>query len=449
MAPTWIWSLSDWPQFQWDMGVLAEALGAARRAQGRLELIGELLDPTLMQEALTETAKVEAISTSAIEGEKPNLALVTASVAQHLGLPRDSDASANGYEEGLVAMLFDSIESHAESLTVEMLCGWQKGLFPTGCSGLYQVTVGELRPGEVMVASGPHGREVVHFQAVPREHLELELTAFMNWFNSTRGRMDGLIRAGIVHLWFVTLHPFDDGNGRISRALTDMALAQDGGRVNGLFRMSSRILRVRSEYYAMLEQTQHSHAEMDVTPWMQWFLAQVAEACSESEHIIQRTVAKAKFWATHRDHDLNERQRKVLNRVLDAGPGGFEGEMNARKYASITHSSKPTASRDLAELVAKGCLVHVGGGGRSTSYDIPWGKPVGLKDETISVSEPFIQGIESPTSVDTSLKRILMAIDPNWSGQQLKDHEPVDLVPSDGMSAVDLLLRKRQKGRTG
>lgn len=224
---------------------------------------------------------------------------------------------------------------------------------------------------------GPHnrlrrlGREVIHFEAVPRIRLEPELEAFLEWFNGSLDQVNGLLRAGTAHLWFVTLHPFEDGNGRIGRALTDMAVAQDNHQADGLFRMSSRILNVRKAYYDALQKAQRHSSGLDITTWLAWFLAQVAEASRESERIIQRTLAKAKFWSMHHDDGLNPRQRKALNRLLEAGPGGFEGGMTARKYQGLTHASKPSATRDLAELLARGCLVQTGAG-PSTAYALRW-----------------------------------------------------------------------------
>lgn len=374
MAGKWLWSAPGWPRFQWDLAALAEPLGAARRAQGRLEMLRSILDPALTREALGEVLKVEGLSTSAIEGQLLNPASVAASVARHLGLAPDPGAPLDREAEGLVGVMHDAVQGFKDQLSVEKLCAWQAGLFPEGA---HRITVGALRAGEVFVASGPLGREVVHFEGVPKAALEAELAAFVAWFNGSRGNVEGLLRAGTAHLWFVTVHPFDDGNGRLARVLADVALAQDAGRADGLVRMSSRILKVRKDYYDLLQKTQTSVRGLDVTPWLSWFLEQMAAACGESERIIQRTLAKAKFWASHRTLDLNERQRKVLNRMLDAGPGGFEGGMNARKYAALTHSRNPTPSRDLAELVAWGCLVHVGGGGRSTAYDLPWEELVG------------------------------------------------------------------------
>lgn len=372
MAQKWIWAHPKWPHFIWDMGLLAEFLGSARKAQGRLQMVSQLLDPTLTREALAEVMKAEGISTSAIEGEKLDPESVAVSVARHLGLPWKRKVPLDQHAEGLVSVLHDAVQRSGEPLTIERLCEWQGALFPGGRSGPHRVAAGSLRSGEVLVASGTLGRELIHFEGIPRNRLESELEAFLNWFDGSIGKVDGLVRAGIAHLWFVTLHPFEDGNGRIARVLTDLAIAQDEGGPGGLFRMSSRILKVRNEYYEVLQTAQTFGSRMNATPWLKWFLAQITGACQESEGIIQRSLAKAKFWSLHRDSDLNERQRKVLNRLLDAGPGGFEGGMNAQKYGAMTRSSKPTASRDLAELLMRGCLIHVGGGGRSTAYDIPW-----------------------------------------------------------------------------
>jgi Fic family protein len=222
------------------------------------------------------------------------------------------------------------------------------------------------------VQSGVIGRETIHFLAVPGSRLEAELDLFINWFNKSRGAMDGLLRAGITHFWLVTLHPFEDGNGRVTRALTDMAIAQDEGRPDSLFRMSSRILEVRKEYYAALQAGQAFGNGQDLTPWLGWFLHQAEMACAGAEQTIRRTLAKARFWATHREDPVNERQRKVLNALLDAGPGGVVGGLTTGKYRGMAKASPATAFRDINDLLAAGCIVQNPGGGRSTSYDIPW-----------------------------------------------------------------------------
>ena len=251
---------------------------------------------------------------------------------------------------------------------MDRLCWWHRALFPESHPSL---AIGTLRPGSVHVGSNLSEEEsIVHFMAMPREHLEPELDRFITWFNHGKGALDGLVRAGLTHLWFVTLHPFDDGNGRISRALTDLALAQEPTAAP-LARMSKRILQVRPDYDAALEQAQAFRQGLDVTPWLRWFLEQTIQACAQSERVVQATLAKGIFWARHAEEPIHERQRKALNRLLDAGPGGFQGGMTTRKYAALTRCSPVTASRDLAELARRDCL-RSHGAGRSTAYEIPW-----------------------------------------------------------------------------
>ena len=372
MGTRWIWQHPEWPRFKWDMGELAEPLAKATGAQGQLRMVGRVLDKNLTREALAEIIQLEGISTSAIEGEYLNPASVAASVARHLNLSWDRTSPLSRDADGLVGVLCDATERHAEPLSIERLCEWQKALFPESRNGMGRIATGTLRPDEVVVQSGPIGRELVDFEGIPRKRLENDLEAFISWFNESRGSINGLVRAGTAHLWLVTLHPFEDGNGRLTRAVTDLALAQDEGRSDFLYRMSSRINAVKGEYYSALKQAQAFDDGMNVTPWLKWFLAQVPEACETSGKTVKRVLAKVAFWAQHRELDLNQRQRKVLNRLLDAGPSGFEGGINARKYENLAKTTKTTATRDLTDLVQAGCLVHVGGGGRSTSYDIPW-----------------------------------------------------------------------------
>lgn len=372
MTHLWLWQHPDWPAFKWDLGALATPLAAAAEAQGQLRMVARLLDPDLTLEARAALLKIEGLSTSAIEGAHLQPASVAASVARHLRLAWDPKAPHSRDADGLVGLLCDATEQVDQDLTATRLCGWQKALFPESRSGLRHIYAGALRPGEVLVQSGPAGREVVDFEGVPRAGLEADLDAFLDWFNGPSRELHGLIRAGLAHLWLVSIHPFEDGNGRIARAVTDLALAQAERGSELLFRMSARIEAVKGEYYSTLQAAQAFAGGLDATPWLAWFLAQVAEACAQSGQVIRSTLAKAAFWVRHRDAGLNERQRQVLNRLLDAGPGQFEGGLNARKYGAIAGTTKPTATRDLADLVERGCLVKVGGGGRSTAYDLPW-----------------------------------------------------------------------------
>jgi Fic family protein len=338
--------------------------------------MASMLSPALGDEALASVLIQDGLNTSAIEGETLNAASVRSSVSRKLTITAPLDAPKSRAVDGLIDMLVDATRNHAQPLSTERLCRWQAVLFPDGFSGLHAVRTGELRGDAPMqVVSGAVGREVVHFEAPPRLVLEAELKAFVTWFNSppseTDGLIDGLIRAGIAHLWFVTLHPFEDSNGRLARAVTDMALSQDEQRELRLFSMSSQIMRVRDEYYTQLERTQRGLATL--TDWLVWFLEQVAQACVLSETIIASTLAKARFWLHHQATDLNARQRKALNRLFDAletDGTPFEDGLNTRKYASLCSTSRATAYRELADLVDKGCLRATEMGGRSSGYEL-------------------------------------------------------------------------------
>ncbi|MES2353436.1 MAG: Fic family protein [Pseudomonadota bacterium] len=367
----WIWQQSDWPQFRWDQGVLSSALASARLAQGKVLGAVRLLDANLTLEAVAAVLVEDGVTTSAIEGEQLDLNAVRSSVARHLGLPNAGLPTPPRAVDGLIDVLLDATHYYDAPLTAKRLFAWQAALFPTGYSGLHQIRTGALRGNEPMqVVSGRIGYERVHFIAPPRKGLRGELDQLLVWFNAPTSDIDGLIRAGLAHLWFVTLHPFEDGNGRLARALTDMALSQDERQPMRFFSLSAQILRERKSYYDILERTQHDG--MDVTDWLVWFLTQVGEAATAAEKTVASTLAKARFWIRHQGTHLNERQRKLLNRLLDVGSEGFEGGINTRKYMSLTKTSRVTAYRELAELVEKGCLAPTGRGGRSSGYEIVW-----------------------------------------------------------------------------
>jgi Fic family protein len=367
----WIWQRHDWPSFRWDEGALALPLAQARLAQGKVLGAMHLLDASLTLEAVSAVLVEDGVTTSAIEGEILDLDSVRSSVARHLGLPTAGLPVPPRSIDGLIDVLLDAARGYADALTLDRLCAWQAALFPTGYSGLHKIRTGALRGDEPMqVVSGGVGKERVHFLAPPRERLEDDIAAFLTWFNARPVMLDGLIRAGLAHLWFVTLHPFEDGNGRLARAITDMALSQDEGQPMRFFSVSAQILSQREQYYSVLEQTQHD--SLDVTPWLVWFITQVRESASMAARTVERTLAKARFWVRHQATAINERQRKVLNRLLDAGPGGFAGDMTTRKYVSLTKASRATAFRELADLVEKGCLVPTDKGGRSSSYEVAW-----------------------------------------------------------------------------
>lgn len=368
---TWIWQRPDWPHFQWDAGVLSSALARARLAQGKVLGAARLLDGRLTLEAVAAILVEDGITTSAIEGERLDPSAVRSSVARRLGLPSAGLPAPTRAVDGLIDVLLDATRRYDVTLTMERLYGWQAALFPTGYSGLHRIRTGALRGDEPMqVISGPIGRERVHFVAPPRQSLEWEVERFLSWFNTPSADLDGLLRAGLAHLWFVTVHPFEDGNGRLARAITDMALSQDERQPMRLFSLSAQILRERESYYDVLERTQRGG--LDVTAWLAWFLAQVEAAATAAEQTVGDTLAKARFWLRHQTTDLNERQRKALNRLLDAGRRGFEGGINTRKYMSLTKTSRATAYRELVDLVEKGCLAPTGKGGRSSGYEIVW-----------------------------------------------------------------------------
>ena len=365
----WIWENPKWPQFTWDAGVLSTPLAAARRAQGEVAGMAKLLDPNADLQAQLEVLTKEGVATSAIEGETFDPNSLRSSLARRLGLPAAGLQPASRSTEGLVEVLLDATRDFNKPLQLERLNSWQAALFPTGRSGLHEIRVGELRGGDPMkIVSGPIGRERVHFEAPPRERLDEEMKTFLAWFNNAPKGLDGLLRAGLAHAWFEVVHPYEDGNGRVGRALLDRALAQDENRSTRLYSMSARFESGRDAYYDALGV--FSTGTMDVTPWLQWFVVQVEAAAKSSEHTVNRVVAKAQYWARHAEVILNERQKKALNVLLDAGPQGFVGGMTNKKYASLTKTSPATAQRDLAELVEKGCLTPAGAG-RTVRYELP------------------------------------------------------------------------------
>jgi Fic family protein len=363
----WIWEQPDWPQFTWDSAALAAPLSAARRAQGEVAGAALLLDPGMDSSAQLEVLIVEGIATTAIEGERFDPNALRSSLARRLGLPAGSAASTRSVE-GLADVLLDAAQHYQEALTLEKLFAWQAALFPTGRSGLHEIRVGTLRGEAPMrIVSGLIERERVHYIAPPRDRLDQEMRRFLAWYNAPPPGLDGLLRTGLAHAWFEWIHPFEDGNGRVGRALLDRALAQDERRTARLYSVSARLMAVRDEYYGALERA--SRGGLDLTSWLAWFLHQFEAAVRESEHLLGRVMRKARFWIRHSQDPLNNRQRKALNAMLDAGPEGFAGGMTNRKYAHLTKASPATAQRDLAQLVALGCL-SLASAGRSARYEL-------------------------------------------------------------------------------
>jgi Fic family protein len=365
-TPQWVWQQPDWPKFVFDMRVLAPVLGRARSAQGRILGKAQALGLANLGAALAEIWVEEASATARIEGENLDLTAVRSSVARRLGM--DSVGTALRAVEGLIDLMEDATLHWRGPLTKERLCGWQAALFPTGFAGIKPVKTGALRTHvtPMQIVSGPIGREKVHFEAPPSKGLPRELDRFLDWFRSSRDSpVDGLLRAGTAHLWFETLHPFEDGNGRVGRAIIDLALAQDAHLDQRLYGVSRRLAEDRNDYYAELAAA--SRGGLDITRWLTWFVEQFEEACRASEVIVDLSLAKARFWLEHGQAPLNERQRKAVNRILDAGPGGFEGGMSTNKYGHLAGVSRATAYRDLEELVRYGLLTQAGAG-RGTRY---------------------------------------------------------------------------------
>ena len=364
----YVWQGPSWPDFRWDSASLLRPLGKARQAQGKLLGEGEYFGLEIEADVLTD----EAFTTAAIEGERLDRDSVRSSVARRLGLPTAGLPPTERHVDGLVEMLVDATRNYRAPLTPSRLKGWHAALFPTGYSGLNRIPVGEWRQaGEPMqVISGPIGKEKVHYKAPPADRVAGEIERFLEWFRTSRGEVDGLVRAAVAHFWFVTIHPFQDGNGRIARAITDMALAQDEDTGCRLYSMSAQIKAERDHYYEILERAQKGTG--DINEWIVWFLACLERAIRRSDREVQKIMNKARLWQNIADLGLNERQRKVINRLVEAGRGGFEGGLTNRKYRGITNTTRETAKRDIADLVAKGILVKNPGGGRSASYDLAW-----------------------------------------------------------------------------
>jgi len=367
----YIWQNKSWPTFQFDAGTLLPKLGSCRKLQGELLAQMAALDEKLALEAEAVFLEAEVLRTSEIEGVKLQPQSVRSSVARKLGLEEAGYHLRNRYEEGLVEVLVDATTKHDKPLTATRLFGWHAALFPTGYSRLEKIIVGSWRTdeaGNMQVISGRPGKTKLHYEAPPANVLPEEMGAFLGWFNSP-GEQDGIIRAGIAHFWFVTLHPFDDGNGRLARAITDMAMAQDEKTSRRAYSLSSQISTSRKAYYSILEKVQKG--EGDITGWLYWFLETVEQGMRNSRELARLIIAKAEFWKRFAGAAINDRQRKVLNKLLDAGPDGFEGGLSNKKYQNMTKTSSATATRDLKALVDAGLLVQ-SGGGRSVRYGVGW-----------------------------------------------------------------------------
>ena len=361
----YIYQLPDWPQFTWQQDQIAALLAEVRHRQGRLLGKMENLGFNLQAEASLQTLTLDVLKSSEIEGELLDVEQVRSSIARRLGMDIAGLVPADRHVEGIVEMMLDATQQYQKPLSEDRLFGWHAALFPTGRSGMHKIVVGIWRDNTnedpMQVVSGPMGKEKVHFEAPEADRLNTEMNQFINWFNEDSS-MDAVLKAAIAHLWCVTIHPFDDGNGRIARAIADMQLARADGTPQRFYSMSAQIRKERKEYYNILEDTQKG--SLDITRWLTWFLQCLDRAFAATDETLSGVLRKAKFWEKHAATVLNDRQQTMLNKLLD----GFEGKLNTSKWAKITKTSQDTALRDIQDLIEKKILIKEAGGGRSTSY---------------------------------------------------------------------------------
>lgn len=363
---SFIYALPDWPRFTWRADRLADLLASVRHQQGRLLGRMESLGFTIRAEAVLRTLTEDVLKSSEIEGEILDRSQVRSSVARRLGMDIAGLIPADRDVDGVVEMMLDATQNFAEPLTADRLFAWHSALFPAGRSGMQKITVGSWRldeTGPMQVVSGPIGREWVHYEAPAAHLLDNEMSELLSWF--ARGQeTDGVLKAGIAHLWFVTVHPFDDGNGRIARAISDLTLARLEGSPQRFYSMSTQIRAERDDYYSILERTQKG--SLDVTAWLEWFLGCLGRAIQGAEITLAEVLKKARFWSDYPESGFNDRQRQMLNRLID----GFHGKLTSSKWAQICKCSSDTALRDIDDLLLRTILTRDAAGGRSTSYSL-------------------------------------------------------------------------------
>jgi Fic family protein len=392
----YVWQRQRWPELSFDLRAVSPSLLDARRMQGEIEGKACAIGIDRTGEIAREALEQEVIATAAIEGEKLDPTAVRSSVMRRLGLgdggPRDR------HVDGLVEVVSDAANAFQVPLNEDRLCRWQSALFPGGTSGIRRIVVGRYRahPEPMQIVSGLPGKEIVHYEAPPSRQVAAEMDRFLTWFAATApapeqpSKMDGLARAAIAHLWFETIHPFEDGNGRVGRAIVDMALSQDRNAPIRLYSLSRQLLESRRAYYDSLNQAQRGDG--NVTDWVTWFAQQLSAACRRSGEVIDRAIEKGRFWSDHADVELNARQRKVLQRLLDDGDGGFSGGLNAEKYMKMTAASKATATRDLAALRSAGLIWSTGQGKGTRYYVNVHGWSHGVRPENEALTKPSRNG---------------------------------------------------------
>ena len=353
----------SWTDFTWDDKAINAIFGEVRLMQGKI--IGQMnaLGFSAKEEATLTALTLDVVKSSEIEGELLNYHQVRSSIARRLGINTAGLIPSSRHIEGVVEMMLDATQRYNLPLTKKRLSGWHAALFPTGHSGPYEIEVGRYRTGEMQVVSGAMGKEKVHYEAVKPALVKAEMDKFLDWFNNDNS-LDPVLKAAIAHFWFIIIHPFDDGNGRMGRAITDMLLARAEGSGERFYSMSSRILAERKRYYEVLQKVQHSTG--DITEWIEWFLHCLKNAMLATENTMQKILSKAEFWKRHEHTAINERQRLILNKLFD----GLEGKLQTSKWAKITKTSTDTALRDIKDLIEKGILQQTDEGGRSANYEL-------------------------------------------------------------------------------
>jgi Fic family protein len=359
----YIYQHRNWTNFTWDYNKLAVVLGEVRNLQGKLLGTMSVWGFSLKSEAMLETLTLDIMKSSEIEGEKLNRKQVRSSIAKRLGLEIGGLEFIDRNVEGIVEMLLDATQNYAEVLSEDRIFGWHSALFPSGRSGMHKIEVGRYRTREMQVVSGAMGQEKIHYEAVEAKNVKTEMDKFINWVNASPP-IDSVIKSAIAHLWFVTIHPFDDGNGRIARAISDMLLARSDDSSQRFYSMSNQILKERKKYYSALEKTQHG--DSDITLWLNWFLNCLKNSLLNTEVTLKSVFRKASFWEKHKNTQINERQRFVINKLFD----NFYGKLTSSKWAKMTKISSDTALRDIKDLIEKGILKQDEAGGRSTNYEL-------------------------------------------------------------------------------
>lgn len=359
----YIYEYSTWPTFTWDENEILKILGKVRHLQGMIFGKVSALGFSVKKETMLSSLTLDVLKSSEIEGEILNYEQVRSSIARKLGIEFSGMVNSDRDVEGVVEMMLDATQNYKQTLNDERLFGWQSALFPTGRSGLYKIETGRYRDGIMQVVSGAMGKEKVHYQAPPPEVVQKEMNQFIDWFNGET-KLDLVVKSAIAHFWFIIIHPFDDGNGRIARALSDLLLARSDDSPQRFYSLSSQILLERKVYYEILKKVQHNDG--DITEWLTWFLNCLYRSLKSTEETLNTVLYKADFWDKHKITELNSRQRLILNKLFD----GFEGKLKTSKWAKITKCSADTALRDIKDLIEKGILIREKSGGRSTNYEL-------------------------------------------------------------------------------